>query len=160
MAYAYAMKRILIHAPIEQVYALARNPRRWDIWYVGLSEPDKLTGTGEAGTVVEQSYLLAGILFPVTTRVLEEHIGSEGAIWKAQIEGPLAGEQIFTFRPKLGFTPKSGDTEIVAELEYTIPGKAISKLADRLIIERIMEHNLERSLEDLKMMCSKQPTAV
>ncbi len=151
---AHVKKSILIHAPIEQVHALARDPRRWDTWYVGLSEPEKVKGGGEVGTIVEQTYLLAGMRFPVTTRVLEDYIGSNGARWKGKIEGPFAGEQTFILTPKLG------DTEVIAEMEYTVPGKALGKFADRLIIERMMERNLEHTLENLKMLCVGEPVAV
>ena len=34
---AHLKKSILIHAPVEKVYALARDPHRWATWYVGLS---------------------------------------------------------------------------------------------------------------------------
>lgn len=54
---AHLKKSILIHGPVEQVYALGRDPKRWATWYIGLSEPEKMTGEGEVGTVVEHSLL-------------------------------------------------------------------------------------------------------
>ena len=147
-------KSILINAPFEQVHAVARDPKRWETWYVGLSEPEKVTGDGGVGTVVQHSLLLAGIRFPVTSRVMEDHIDAMGARWKGKIEGPLAGEHTFTLTPKLG------DTEVTVEMEYTVPGKLLGKIVDRLIIERMMERNIEHTLENLKMVCAKEPVAV
>jgi uncharacterized membrane protein len=142
-------KSILIHAPVETVYAVARDPKRWATWFDGLSEPEKLTGEGEVGTVVELSYLLAGMRFPITSRVLEDQVSPEGARWKGKIEGPLAGEHTWTY------TPKNGDTEVTADIEYTVPGKALGKIADRLIIERMQARSLEQTLENLKVQCEE-----
>jgi uncharacterized membrane protein len=146
---AHLKKSILIRAPVERVYALARDPNRWATWYVGLSEPEKLTGEGEVGTVVESSYLLAGMRFPVTSRVLEDRVSPEGAQWKGKIEGPLAGEHTWTY------TAKNDDTQVTAEMEYTVPGKALGKFADRLIVERMTERSLEQTLDNLKLLCEE-----
>lgn len=147
---AHLKKSILIHAPVETVYALARDPNRWATYYVGLSEPGKVTGEGEVGTVVEHSYLMAGMRFPVTTEVLEDHIGPEGARWKGKIGGPLAGEHTWTY------APKEGNTEVTADIEYTVPGTALGRIADRLIIERMQERSLEQTLENLRLLCEAE----
>ncbi len=144
---AHVKKSILIHAPVEKVYTLARDPQRWATWFVGLSEPEKLTGEGEVGTVAEFSYMMAGMRFPVTTEVLEDHISPEGAQWKGKIGGPLAGEQTWTY------APRNGDTEVTVDMEYTVPGKALGKIANRLIVERMQERSLEQTLENLKLLC-------
>ncbi len=146
---AHLKKSILIHAPVEQVYALARDPRRWVTFWVGLGEPEELTGQGEVGTVVKHSYLMAGMRFPVTSRVLEDHIGPEGGRWRGKIEGPLAGEQTWTY------TPKDGDTEVTADIKYTVPGSALGRIADRLIIERMQEQVVEQTLGNLRLLCEK-----
>jgi uncharacterized membrane protein len=146
---AHLNKSILIHAPVEKVHAVASDPRRWAAWYVGLSEPEKLTGEGEVGTIVEHSYLMAGMHFPVTSRVLEDQVSPEGARWKGKIEGPLAGEHTWTY------TPKNGDTEVSVDMEYTVPGKALGKIADRLIIERMQARSLDQTMENLKLLCEE-----
>ncbi len=143
---AHLTKSILINAPFEQVHALGRDPKRWATWYVGLSEPETITGEGGVGTVVKHSMLLAGIRFPVTTTVLEDHIDSTGARWRGKIEGPLHGEHTFTF------TPKYGGTEVTIDMEYTIPGKLLTKFVDRLIIERLMERYIAHTLENMKLL--------
>lgn len=144
---AHVRKSILIHAPVEKVYGVARDPNRWPVWFVGMGDIDNLTGEGGVGTVVEFSYMMAGMRFPVTVEVLEDHVSPEGARWKGKVEGPLAGEQIWTY------TPKNGDTEVTVDMEYSVPGKALGKIADRLIIERTQEHSAEQTLENLKLLC-------
>ena len=144
---AHIKKSVLIHAPVEKVYALARDPKRWPTWFVGMGEIEKLTGAGEVGTVAEFTYVMAGMHFPVTTKVLEDQLGPQGARWKGTIEGPLAGEQTWTY------TPKGGDTEVAVDLEYTVPGKALGKIADRLIIERTQDRSADQTIENLKRLC-------
>jgi uncharacterized membrane protein len=147
---AQIKKSILIHAPVEKVYAVARDPSRWSTWFVGMSKIDELTGEGEVGTVAEFSYTLAGMGFPVTVEVMEDHVGPEGARWKGKIGGPLAGEQTWTY------TPKDGDTEVSVNLEYTVPGKALGKIANRLVIERTQERAADQTLENLKRLCEAE----
>lgn len=48
---------------------------------------------------------------------------------------------------------------MTCEIEYTVPGKALGKFVDRLIIERMMERNAELTMENLKMMCEKKAIA-
>jgi uncharacterized membrane protein len=144
---AHLKKSIQIHAPVEKVYTFTRDPYRWATFWVGLSAPEEVTGQGEVGTVVKHSYLMAGVRFPVTSRVLEDHLGPEGGLWKGTIEGPLAGEQTWAY------IPKDGDTEVRVDIEYTVPGSALGRIADRLIIERMQERVIQQTLENLKMLC-------
>jgi uncharacterized membrane protein len=140
-------RSILIQAPVERVYALARDPKRWTTWYLGLGPPEKLIGAGEVGTIVKYSYLMLGIHFPVTMRVLEDRVGPEGAQWKGVIEGPLAGEQTWTY------TPQEGGTEVRVDMQYTVPEQVVSAIVDRLIIEHLQERSLDQTLVNLKLMC-------
>lgn len=99
--------------------------------------------------MVKHSYLLAGMRFPVTSRVLEDHFTPEGARWKGQIEGPLAGEHTWIY------TPKEGGTEVTVDMEYTVPGALLGRIADRLIIEHMQERSLEQTLENMKLLCEQ-----
>ncbi len=146
---AHLKKDILIHAPVQDVYAVARGPRRWPVWYVGMSEIEQLSGEGGVGTVAEFSYTMAGMSFPVTVEVLEDQSDPEGARWHGSIGGPLSGEQTFTY------AREDGDTRVTAEIEYTVPGKALGKVANRLIIERMQARSLQQTLENLKLLCEE-----
>ncbi len=144
---AHLRKSILIHAPVEKVAAFAGDPRNWAAFWVNLGEPEEQIGEGEVGTVVKHSYLMAGVRFPVTSRVLENATGPEGTRWRGAIEGPLSGEQAWTY------ARKGDDTEVTADIEYTVPGSALGRIADRLIVERMQERALGQTLENLKLLC-------
>lgn len=146
---AHLKKTIFINASVPQVYAVARDPKRWSTWFNGLTEPEKITGTGEAGTVVQQKYLLAGKEFPLTMRVLEDHLESNEAEWKGKFEGPISGDHTWTYHAR------EGKTEVTVDLNYTVPGGVLGKIADTMIIERMQERAADQSLENLKLICEK-----
>ncbi len=150
---AHIRRSIIIHAPIEKVYAFARDPQRWNSWWVGLSAPDAVSGRGEAGTTVAHNYAMAGFTFPVTTKVLEDHPGPKQARWRGEIVGPLAGQHIWTY------TANGNTTEVVSEIDYTIPGKALGRIPDKLTVEKMQEQAAEHSLQNLKLLCETEVAA-
>ncbi len=142
-------KSIYIHAPVEKVYATARDPNRWATFWVGLSEAEEINGHGEVGTVVKHHYLMAGLRFPVTSRVLEDSIGKQGGQWKGKVEGPLEGEQTWKY------IPKDDGTEVTVSINYTLPGAVLGRIANRLLVERMQEHVIEQTLANLKILCEE-----
>lgn len=149
MTMAHIKKSIYINAPVEKVYAMARDPNRWATFYAGLSEPEEINGHGEVGTVVKHYYLMAGMRFPVTSRVLVDSIGPNGGQWKGKIEGPLDGEQTWDY------VPKNDGTEVSINISYTLPGAVLGRIANRLLVERMQERAIEQTLENLKILCEE-----
>ncbi len=145
---AHIEKSLTIRAPIDEVYSLARDPRRWQSWWPNLSQGKLVRGQGEVGTVVEHEYRILGIPIQVTTRVLEDHREGETARWKGAIDGPLDGEQTWSYRSAAG----GEATQVTAELDYTIPG-FLGQVADDLVVERIQERAIEHTLANLKLLC-------
>lgn len=146
---AHIEKSLTIDAPIDRVYGLARDPRRWHTWWPNLTEGELVKGEGEAGTVVEHAYRLLGIPIDVTTRVLEDHREGDTARWRGAIDGPLDGEQTWSYRSVAG----GRATEVTAQVDYTVPGKVLGPAVDRLVVERIQEHAVEHTLANLKLLC-------
>jgi uncharacterized membrane protein len=148
-------KKITINAPFDRVFDFARDPNRWHQWYVGLHAPDKIVGSGDQGTIVNHKYTLLGISFPVTTKVTESVKKPAEALWRATMEGPLAG------RAEWFSKPVGNNTELTVKHEYTVPLGELGKIADRLLIERMNERALEHTLENLKLFCEAAvPVAV
>jgi coenzyme Q-binding protein COQ10 len=144
---AHIEKKTLINAPIDKVYAFARDPQKWNTWWIGLSAPDEINGKGEVGTMVKHRFMVAGLPFAVTTKVLIDRVGPKDALWKGQIEGPLAGQHEWKYNA-LG-----EKTEVFVKLDYTVPGKIIGKFADHTLIEKMQEKALENTLDNLKLLC-------
>lgn len=136
-----------IDAPVERVTEIAMDPRHWASWWVNLSEPKKVEGDGGAGTVVEHSYLMAGVPFRVTTRVLQnEPTATGGRHVRLEFGGPLKGWQSWDYEPS------GSGTMVSAEIEYNVPGAAVGKFADRVLVERLQERAREQTLENLKLL--------
>ena len=143
-------RHIFVNAPIEKVYAFARDPKRWNTWFTGLSAPEQVIGTGEKGTVVKHHYTMAGMTFPLTTRVTDDRPGPKGAHWRGEIEGPLAGHHDWTY------VANDDSTEIRMQIEYTVPGKLLGQIADKLVIERLQEKAIEQTMENLRILCEAE----
>lgn len=146
-------KTALINAPVEKIYPFARDPHFWNAWWVNLSPAEEIKGNGEPGTIVRQHYKMAGINFPVTSTVVEDTFGPKLARWKGRFEGAITGHHEWTY------TAKGDQTEVAADIEYEVPGKALGRFADHLLIERLQDKALEHTLENLKMVCEAQVAA-
>lgn len=147
---AHIHKMTVVDAPIEKVIAFARDPHHWNDWYANLREPEEIKGDGGPGTVVKHHYHMVGISFPVTSEVLEQKQGPKEANHRLKFEGPLAGTQEFRYKAM-------GDkTEVTIDIDYTIPGKVLGRIADNLLVERMQEKAMEHTLENLKIMCEAE----
>ena len=144
---AHIKDSILIDAPAEKVHGLAADPHKWSSWFVGLGEAESVEGDNSPGTVVKQNYLMAGMHIPVTTKVTDNRKEADGSIfWRSENEGSLAGWQTWTY------APKDGKTLVSVEMEYTVPGSVLGKVADRLFVERNQERAMHHTLENLKQL--------
>ncbi|MBF7096817.1 SRPBCC family protein [Alkalibacter mobilis] len=140
-------KSIFINAPMEKVAKYGTNPKEWGHWYAHLSDPENLVGEGEAGTVGEFKYTMLGMHLPMKVEVIENTQSPEKHVWMGTFEGPLSGKQTFTY------IAKDGGTEVDVDIEYTVPGSILGRIADILIIEKIQENATVATLENLKAIC-------
>jgi hypothetical protein len=146
-----------IHAPLEQVYATAHDPTHWSDWYVGISN--------EKGLEVTESdqarFLMVGTPFPLTQRVLEDRLQGTEAHWRVKPDGNsqtidicdsckmlmISGEQDWSY------SSKKDETEVSVVLDFAVPSELVERAEDRNLIERMEAECLERSLENLRVLC-------
>ena len=140
-------KTMIIHAPVAEVSAVAFDPHRWHLWYIGLTEPEEIQGTGEPGTVVKHQLLMAGVHIPVVTRVLVADNAAPVHRWDATIEGPFDGRHTWTYTP----VPEGTLAKVV--MDTKMPGAFLGEFVDRLFMERMQDHNMEQTLNNLKLLC-------
>jgi len=136
-------KSITINMPADKLHKYMKNPTNWSHWYANLSEAEKITGEGEAGTIVESKYSVLGVSMPITTEVLESTVN----VWRGKISGAITSEQSFEL------VPRENGTEINMKSEYSIPSGVFGKVADKLVVEKIIEHSIDHTLENLKLIC-------
>ncbi len=146
-------KTVTIHAPVDRVYALARDPHRWNTWMTSLGDLRRVEGKGGRGTVVEHDYRLAGIPFAVTSTVLEDQLEARNARWHGKFEGPLRGEHTWTYNTR----PAGDETEVTVDLELSVPDEALRRFEDPMLVERLQERALEHTLGNLKLLCEAVP---
>jgi uncharacterized membrane protein len=136
-------RSILINAPTDMIDAVALDGSRLPEWYVGVEQatPDDLYP--EVGGRVSLVYKAAGVTFNMALTVQEL---ARGHHISYQMAGMMVGTQQWSY------TPEGGRTRLTALVEYDMPGGALGKIADKLVVERMNARNLEESLENLKAL--------
>lgn len=139
-------KSIFIKADPEKVYRIAIDPKRWEQWYVELTGPLSMIGTGEVGSKMKFTYSMVGIHLQITIKVLEAATTPAGRVWRGSFSGGIVGTQKFLYMPA------GNGTQVDVEIEYTVPGKVLGRIANTKTVERMQENNTANTLENLKAL--------
>jgi coenzyme Q-binding protein COQ10 len=136
-------RSILINAPTETIDQIALDASRLPEWYVGVEDtkPDDLYPEVDGRVLLV--YKAAGVTFNLALTVQELVRGDHISY---QMTGMMIGTQ------EWGYTPEGSRTRLTALVEYEMPGGALGKIADKLVVERMNAKNLEQSLENLKAL--------
>ncbi len=140
-------KSIVIDRPVKEVFNYASNPTYWYQWYAGLSEPENLKGKGEVGTTVEMKYALLGMNLPISLEVIENSSEGNSRFWNGQITGALNSKQSWTYNAE------GTGTEVKFNMEYELPGNVLGKVANKLIVKKLMDNSAEQTMKNLKDIC-------
>lgn len=144
---------IHIDAPVEKVDKFTDDPNNWPTFMEGMGAPDKITGDGGVGTVVEFTLLFAGVHLRETSRIVEVRRNPDGGGHvRYDIVGAMPASQTWDLKPE------NGGTLISMEMEYTLPGSVLGKVADRLVGEKMSERDIHHSLENLKLLMESSPS--
>ncbi|WP_223635625.1 SRPBCC family protein [Planococcus sp. 4-30] len=140
-------KSIVIDRSVEEVFNYASNPVYWHQWYTGLSELENLKGDGEVGTTMDMKYTLLGMNLPISLEVIEKSRAGNSRFWNGQISGAINSKQSWTYH-----TEGTG-TEVKFEMGYELPGSVFGKVANKLIVKKLMDNSAEQTLKNLKDIC-------
>jgi coenzyme Q-binding protein COQ10 len=136
---------VTIDSTPERVYHYLSRVDKWANWFSGLGDVKSLEGDGSPGTVVHQSYSLAGKDVNVITTVKESAAKPGGGfIWRAERGGGIPGWQ------EINIDPEGDKTVVTSELDYQMPGGILGKAADHLGVKATLERSLRHTLENLK----------
>jgi hypothetical protein len=136
-----------IRAPVEKIITYMDDPHNWSTYMVGMSGPDQIVGDGGPGTQYEFTIVSAGLHMHETGRQGDKLRDPDGgAHTRMDFEGTTSGWQSWDFKPE------DAGTLVTVEMEYSVPGSLLGKVADRLIIERMQERDIHHSLENLKAL--------
>ena len=136
-------RSILINASGDKIDEITGDGKRLTEWYAGVekAEPDA-TYPNPGGKIV-MTYKSGGAKFDITQTVLERIQGQSA---KYQMEGMITGTNHWVY------TPEGEGTSVKATFDYEMPGGILGKLADKVIVERMNIENLEKSLNNLKVL--------
>jgi carbon monoxide dehydrogenase subunit G len=135
-------KSIFINASREEVFDLAYHPERTAEWLVGMSKVRGVSpGEVGIGTTYHWTFQMAGVKLNGKTTFLEFDPPN-----KAVIKTEGGAESIWTWT----YEAQGDGTLLTCVIEYTVPGAALGKIADKLILERTNANSLEQSLENIK----------
>lgn len=119
-------KSIEIDAPVAKVFAYVTEPRNSLEWMVSLTEVRNVTGAG-VGQTWGWEYTMVGIPFQGESTVVESSLNRRHV---------LTSKGGITSRFAWDFEPSPTGTQLDLEIEYSIPGKVLGRLAERLVLRR------------------------
>jgi hypothetical protein len=149
-----------IAAPIADIYEYAANPRNWVEWYPGTREVEHAPeGLPRVGDEWEESIKIAGMWLRFTWRATEVESPRAWTIeGSAKIHGPLEFVMdggTATLRHRLD--EREGGTSYRREITFCF-SNPILRLANRLLLKRKMDAELEEALQCLKRIVEgRQP---
>jgi len=130
-----------IGAPREHVFAAAEPPKMPD-WSIHVAEVLITSGDGKSAGTTDRTTIT------VTPRknTLESTWTDfrPGEAWARRFTGYLEGEE------RLTFTPSDNGTHVEWTYNYTPPFGVIGKIGALLVMSRVVQNNMETSLEKLK----------
>lgn len=133
-------------APIERVFELGTDFKRFPEWNVSYSEVKEVTGpTDQVGTRI-----LA------VMRILSRFV--EGSAEIVEVDRPRMLKMVGTsteggaLTTVYRFTPTPSGTDLAIDIDYELPAGIIGQIADRLFVETAIERAVRHSLENFKAL--------
>lgn len=133
-------KSIDINAPVEQVYDYFTQPENLPTIWPSLVEVSKVQRSADGSHSFDWVYKMAGIRFSGHSQTTEVE-RNKRVISKNERGIPSTFEYLWE--------AKGNKTHVTFNVDYTIPGKILSKLAEP-IVHRINEREAETLLLNLK----------
>ena len=139
-------RSVQINASPQETMALLSDASRWPDWYPGMTELTITAPFPEEGGKVAFKAKSAGISIPITETVLDYQ---PGKLQLLQMEGMLSG------RARWELTPEGDGTRLTTTFDYALPGGALGKFADALMVKRMNGKSLEEGLNNFKALVER-----
>jgi len=138
-------RTVHIDAPVEAVFEYSAKVASIPEWYTSLLEVRNASAPRAAtGVTYEWSFKMIGARFDGTAEYTQV-IPNERS--KSRTEGGIPSQWDFAYERD------GGGTKLTVSVDYTVPGKLLGKIADKLFIERRNASDLEHSIANLKAHC-------
>ena len=144
---AHLTHSLLMHVPVDHLDSIVGDYHRWPQFMVGMSDVERVFGDGGPGTKAEAAQLMMGVHLHLTYRTVQARHNADGSTdWRWEFEGTTSGWLTCHHQPT------GTGTATTTELEYTMPGSVLGKVADRLLVEKRFRRDFENGLENLKLL--------
>jgi carbon monoxide dehydrogenase subunit G len=142
-------KSINIEAPAERVFELLTDPKRLPEYAPGVISVEDIRQTEQhLGDFFRATYSVLGLHFPMTFMATEYEYPTK---LTTPFEGGMKGTWIWQLEPR------GNRTHMTTALEYQMPGGIVGKAINTMLFERMNEKNVERLLENLKLVSEATP---
>lgn len=141
---------VYIEAPVDKVLLYKNDPANMIQYRANASDYQNISGTGEVGTSCDLKLLMLGMYIPMKLEVIEDSKTADGGSTKYKMSDLKAG--VVYYETDL-CQRKDNGTEVTIEFEYTIQNNSVAKIADKLIVEKLMTVTIAHSLDNLKIIC-------
>lgn len=141
-----------IDAPIEDVFELFIDVRRWPEFMPGGAEVKEVTGPLDTvGTKVHTTMHFMGRKMESWDEVVEVE---RPRLLKLDSKEPMKGTA--TYR----MTPAGEGTDVEMEGDYELPAGFLGHIADRLFLEKAMERQMRHAVENFKALAEAKVPAL
>jgi carbon monoxide dehydrogenase subunit G len=144
---AIVQRNVQVKASPQETMALLADASRWPDWYPGMTEINVATPFPEKGGKVAFKVKSAGMSMPITETVLDYQ---PDKLQLFQMEGMLSGRACWEL------TPEGDGTRLTTTFDYALPGGALGKVADALMVRRMNDKSLEEALNNFKALVERQ----
>jgi uncharacterized protein YndB with AHSA1/START domain len=148
-------KRYHFDAPIEKVFELGTDFKRYPEWNVAYPVTKEIIGEPRTvGTRIGMTMRLLGREFDATATIAEI---DPPRYMKLTGVGADGGKSTAIYR----LTPVGAGVDLEFEYEYELPAGILGHIADKLFVERTVERDIDHSVENFKALVeARQPVLV
>jgi uncharacterized protein YndB with AHSA1/START domain len=130
--------------PVESAFDYVANPAKRLQWLESVLEVKNITkGPVGVGTSCTETLKIAGRTVE-QVRTVTEYERPHRYVYEFTTLGAKSGKFDITFEPE------ADGTRIAFIVDYTLPGSAFGKIADKLLFERSLKKTFGHSLTDLR----------
>jgi uncharacterized protein YndB with AHSA1/START domain len=137
---------ITINAPIEKVFDAVADPEKMAEYSTASVLTETKGNPGELGSSAVWEYNVAGMKLHATTTV---SVATRPKKLIQEMTGAMPGRWVWNLKQK------GKATTVNFSIEYNLPGGVFGKMADKLLMGRMNQKNLEKTLRYLKEYCVK-----
>lgn len=144
---AIVQRNVQVKTSPQETMALLSDANRWPDWYPGMTGVEIAAPFPDVGGKVKFKVKSAGVSMPITETVLEYQ---PDELQLLRMEGMLSG------RARWEVTPDGDGTRLTTTFDYVLPGGALGKIADVLLVERMNGKTLEEALHNFRALVERQ----